>query len=57
VRATVNGLRERGVVFEEYDLPRLKTEDGVATVGNLSFAWFRDPDGNVVGIHGSSGSA
>jgi hypothetical protein len=51
VAATVAELRGRGVVFDDYDLPRLKTQDGVATVGNRKFAWFRDVDGNVLGVH------
>jgi catechol 2,3-dioxygenase-like lactoylglutathione lyase family enzyme len=48
--ATVAGLRERGVVFEEYDLPDLKTEGGIATVGDVRAAWFRDPDGNILAV-------
>jgi catechol 2,3-dioxygenase-like lactoylglutathione lyase family enzyme len=50
VHATVHELRGRGVVFDEYDLPELKTVDGVAEVGDHRFAWFHDPDGNVLGI-------
>jgi predicted enzyme related to lactoylglutathione lyase len=41
-------LRERGVVFEEYDLPDLRTENGIATVGDVRAAWCRDPDGNIL---------
>ncbi|MEA2227638.1 MAG: hypothetical protein QOF04_1268 [Solirubrobacteraceae bacterium] len=51
VEATVRELRDRGVTFEEYDLPALKTVDGVAAVGDVRFAWFRDADGNVIGVH------
>jgi catechol 2,3-dioxygenase-like lactoylglutathione lyase family enzyme len=51
VRAAVSELRDRGVVFEDYDLPELRTTGGVATVGEMQFAWFRDPDGNVLGLH------
>jgi catechol 2,3-dioxygenase-like lactoylglutathione lyase family enzyme len=51
VRATVEALQERGVVFEEYDLPTLKTVDGVANVRGKDFAWFKDPDRNILGIH------
>jgi hypothetical protein len=31
--------------------PGLKTEDGVAMVGGRHFAWFRDPDNNVLAVH------
>jgi catechol 2,3-dioxygenase-like lactoylglutathione lyase family enzyme len=56
--ATVAALRSRGVVFEEYDLPGLKTRDGVARIqGNYPSkgtgeygAWFRDSEGNLLGI-------
>jgi hypothetical protein len=51
VHAAVRELRERGVVFDEYDLPELKTQDGVAKVAGRDFAWMRDPDGNVLGVH------
>jgi catechol 2,3-dioxygenase-like lactoylglutathione lyase family enzyme len=51
VGATVAKLRGRGVEFEDYDLPELKTVDGVATMGDSQFAWFKDVDGNVIGIH------
>jgi len=51
VKAGVEKLRQRGVRFEEYDLPEIKTEDGVATVGDFHAGWFRDPDGNILCIH------
>ena len=51
VAATVGELRARGVAFDEFDLPGLKTEDGVAMVGGRHFAWFRDPDNNVLAVH------
>lgn len=43
-------LRERGVVFEEYDFPGLKTVNGVAEVGTERAAWFRDSEGNTIVI-------
>jgi extradiol dioxygenase family protein len=51
VATTVRDLRERGVEFDEFDLPELRTTDGIATVGERYFAWFRDPDNNVLAIH------
>lgn len=50
VDAAVTTLRERGVEFEDYDLPELKTEGGVAEVGDVRAAWCRDPDGNLLAI-------
>jgi catechol 2,3-dioxygenase-like lactoylglutathione lyase family enzyme len=59
LKATVAALRARGVMFEEYDLPGLKTVEGIAEVegnypskggvGELA-AWFRDSEGNLIGI-------
>jgi catechol 2,3-dioxygenase-like lactoylglutathione lyase family enzyme len=51
LRTAVDQLRNRGVRFEEYDLPEVKTEDGISTTGDLQEAWFRDPDGNILRIH------
>ena len=51
LRAAVDQLRDRGVRFEQYDLPEVKTEDGISTTGDLREAWFRDPDGKILRIH------
>lgn len=53
VRATVDELRGNAVVFEEYDTPGMKTEDGVATIGDTRAAWLKDPDGNILEIVGA----
>jgi len=59
IEATVADLRARGVVFEEYDLPGLRTVNGIADIeGNYPSkggmgergAWFRDSEGYVLGI-------
>jgi len=44
-------LRRNDVSFEDYDLPGLKTVEGVATMGDHRAAWFKDPDGNVLCLH------
>jgi hypothetical protein len=46
----VDDLRSRGVTFEEYNSPPVVTENGVATIGGVKSAWFKDPDGNLLGI-------
>lgn len=50
IEPVVRGLRELGVTFEDYDYPSLKTVDGVASVGPFRAAWFKDPDGNLLGL-------
>jgi catechol 2,3-dioxygenase-like lactoylglutathione lyase family enzyme len=43
-------LRGRGVVFEDYDFPGLKTENGLATGSFGKGAWFLDSEGNILNI-------
>jgi catechol 2,3-dioxygenase-like lactoylglutathione lyase family enzyme len=59
IEATVEWLRVRGVVFEEYDFPGLRTVNGIAEIaGNYpskggvgeKAAWLRDSEGNLFGI-------
>ena len=50
VEATVTELRSRGIDFEEYDMPGLKTENGIAQIGRYKGAFFRDPDGNILSV-------
>ena len=49
-RATADDLRGKGVTFEEYDMPGLKTEDGIAELAGSRGGWFKDPDGNILAI-------
>lgn len=48
--ATVTELRGRGVTFEEYDMPGLKTVNGVAETGGMKTAWFKDTEGNTIAV-------
>jgi catechol 2,3-dioxygenase-like lactoylglutathione lyase family enzyme len=48
VEAAVAELRGKGVSFEEYDLPGLKTVNGIAELGGTRGAWFKDPEGNIL---------
>jgi predicted enzyme related to lactoylglutathione lyase len=50
VEAEVAALKSRGVVFEEYDMPGIKTENGIATGGGAKSAWFKDSEGNIMAI-------
>lgn len=50
VEATVRELQGAGVKFEEYDLPHLKTKNGIALLGDVKGAWFKDPFGNILGV-------
>lgn len=50
VAAEVAELKAIGVVFEEYDMPGLKTENGIASAGGAKTAWFKDTEGNILAI-------
>ncbi|MCX5254300.1 VOC family protein [Streptomyces canus] len=59
IETVVSQLRQRGVVFEEVDLPGFRTKNGIADIdGNYPSknargeraAWFRDSEGNLLGI-------
>lgn len=49
----VEELTSKGVAFEQYDFPEgIKTDEkGVAKMGDEYAAWFKDPDGNILGLN------
>ena len=51
ITSEIKALEDRGVVFEDYDLPDLKTVDHVCVMGSEKAAWFKDPTGNVLCLH------
>ena len=48
IEAQIRDLTSRGVIFEEYETP--KTVNFIAQVGPARGDWFKDPDGNVLGV-------
>jgi catechol 2,3-dioxygenase-like lactoylglutathione lyase family enzyme len=50
IERSVADLQAAGVVFEEYDFPGLKTERSVAQTGDARAAWFKDSEGNLIGL-------
>ena len=51
VEKAVDELTKRGVRFETYDLPGLKTDQrGVFRGGGPTIAWFKDPAGNILSV-------
>jgi catechol 2,3-dioxygenase-like lactoylglutathione lyase family enzyme len=50
VEAAMAALRAEGVTFEEYDMPGLKTVNGIAELGGERGAWFKDPEGNILSV-------
>ncbi|HEV2028906.1 MAG TPA: VOC family protein [Candidatus Dormibacteraeota bacterium] len=50
IASQVGALQALGLRFEEYDYPNLKTIDGIADMGYAKAAWFKDSEGNLLGI-------
>ena len=48
VEGAVKDLQAKGVKFEEYDTPMLKTVNGIAELGGTKLAWFKDSEGNLI---------
>jgi predicted enzyme related to lactoylglutathione lyase len=51
LEGTVSELRSRGVQFEEYDFPGLKTVNSIAARDADKAAWFKDSEGNILCAH------
>jgi predicted enzyme related to lactoylglutathione lyase len=52
IEAEVKELKSKGVKFEEYDMPKMgiKTVNGIATMGTMKGAWFKDSEGNILAL-------
>lgn len=51
IATAIDALKARGIVFADYDLPGLKTENHVCVLGAEKAAWFADPEGNILCLH------
>jgi predicted enzyme related to lactoylglutathione lyase len=52
IESTVDMLTKKGVKFEIYNEPNLKTDErGISKVGGgPAIAWFKDPAGNILSV-------
>ncbi|HYB29381.1 MAG TPA: VOC family protein [Solirubrobacteraceae bacterium] len=51
IESVVDELTANGIAFEHYDEPPLVTDArGIAVLGPNKGAWFKDPDGNILGL-------
>ncbi len=50
VEREVAELKARGVKFEEYDAPGMKTKNSISTAGGAKAAWFKDTEGNIMAV-------
>jgi catechol 2,3-dioxygenase-like lactoylglutathione lyase family enzyme len=57
VDLAVDELTKRGVRFEKYDLPDLKTDEkGIMRGNGPTIAWFKDPAGNILSVIEETGT-
>lgn len=47
VEGVTRELKEKGVSFEQYDMPGMTRRGDVHVAGSMKAAWFKDPDGNI----------
>jgi len=50
IEREVAELKKRGVKFEEYDKPDMKTKDSIFIGGGAKAAWFKDTEGNILAV-------
>ena len=50
IEREVSDLKERGVEFEDYDVPGDKSPSGIVTAGGARAAWFKESEGNIMAI-------
>ena len=50
IEREVAELRSKGVTFEEYDMPGMKTHNGIFHGGGSKAAWFKDTEGNIMAL-------
>lgn len=51
IERTVREMESRGVTFQDYDLPGLKTENHICTTNSEKCAWFMDSEQNILCVH------
>ena len=50
IEEIVSKLRGNGITFEHYDMPGMTREGDLHVAGQMKAAWFKDPDGNILGL-------
>ena len=53
IEDVIKTLKGRGVKFNDYDLPHMKSVDHIAESDGFKAAWFKDSEGNTLQIHQS----
>jgi catechol 2,3-dioxygenase-like lactoylglutathione lyase family enzyme len=54
IEAAVDELKQKGISFEHYDMPKAEVRGDIYVYGPMKSAWFKDPDGNILNLNASS---
>ena len=50
IEAEVRDLKDKGIFFEEYDMPGLEKRGDLYVAEGMKTTWFKDPDGNILSL-------
>ena len=50
IEAEVRELKDKGVFFEQYDMPGLEKQGDLYVAQGMKTTWFKDPDGNILSL-------
>ena len=50
IEAEVRDLKDKGIFFEEYDMPGLEKRGDLYVAQGMKTTWFKDPDGNILSL-------
>ena len=50
IEAEVRELKDKGIFFEQYDMPGLEKRGDLYVAQGMKTTWFKDPDGNILSL-------
>ncbi len=50
IEGEVRELKDKGIFFEQYDMPGLERQGDLYVAQGMKTAWFKDPDGNILSL-------
>ena len=50
IEAEVRDLKDKGIFFEQYDMPGLEKRGDLYVAEGMKTTWFKDPDGNILSL-------
>ena len=50
IEAEVRELKDKGIFFEQYDMPGLEKKGDLYVAQGMKTTWFKDPDGNILSL-------